>query len=258
VAVLRAEAALASASADRAAAVADLRRAETELARFIASDADSVSVFALESVALPARVADPDRDTLIQSAMRASPAVERALAQLAAAEAGVAEARSAWWPALMLQGGYNVFGSGAGEWTGEWQAALQVAFPVFTGGSRGASVDRSLAGLDAAHGTVALARLEAASEVDAWLAALAGARAQVEALTTAVEQFVAVADIEALSLRAGAGVQPDYLRAVSDLLDARAALTRARAAEVGARITLARIAGQLDRAWLDGNLEVSR
>jgi outer membrane protein TolC len=115
-----------------------------------------------------------------------------------------------------------------------------------------------VAGLDGAHGTVALARLEAASEVDAGLAALAGFRAQVEALTTAVEQFVAVVDIEALSLRAGAGVQPDYLRAVSDLLDARAALTRARAAEVGARITLARIAGQLDPAWIDDNLEVSR
>lgn len=258
VAMLRAEAALASASADHAAAVADLRRAEADLARLIGSAADSTARFALQSVTVAADAAGPGRDSLIVSALRANPGVERARAQVAAASAGVAEARAAWWPSLALNGGYNLFGSGAGDWTGEWQAALQVAFPLFTGGARAAAVDRSLAGLESADASLALARLEAAAEVDAGLARLAGARAQVEALTTAVEQFVAVADIEALSLRAGAGVQPDYLRAESDLLDARAALTRARAAEVGARVALARIAGLLDQAWLVQNLEVTR
>jgi outer membrane protein TolC len=258
VALLRAEAALARATADHSGAVAELRRAEAELARLVGSAADSVASFSLESVTLAVEVADPGREALIVSAVRANPTVERALAQLAVAEAGVAEARAAWWPVLALNGGYSVFGSGAGEWTGEWQAALQVAFPVYTGGSRAAAVDHSLAGRDAADAALELARLDAASEVDAGLAILAGAHAQVEALTTAVEQFIAVVDIEALSLRAGAGVQPDYLNAVSDLLEARAALTRARASEVGARIALARIAGQLDEAWLASNLEVSR
>jgi outer membrane protein TolC len=258
VAVLRAEAALARAVADRAAAVADLRRAEADLARLIGSDTESVRRFSLESVMVSASVAVPDREALIALAMRSNPSVERARAQVAAAEAGVAESRAAFWPVLALNGGYNVFGSGAGDWIGEWQAALQVVLPVFTGGARAAAVDRSRAVADGAAAALAHAGLVAASDIDAALARLAGARAQVGALSTAVEQFVAVAEIEALSLLAGAGVQPDYLSAVSDVLDARAALTRARSAEVGARVALSRIAGELDAAWLNGNLEVGR
>jgi outer membrane protein TolC len=258
VAALRAEAALARAVADRAAAVADLRRAEADLARLIGADTESVRRVSLESVMVPASVAVPDREALIALAMRSNSAVERARAQVAVAEAGVAESRAAFWPVLALNGGYNVFGSGAGDWIGEWQAAVQVVFPVFTGGARAAAVDRSRAVADGAAAALAHARLAAASDIDAALARLAGARAQVGALSTAVEQFVAVAEIEALSLLAGAGVQPDYLSAVSDVLDARAALTRARSAEVGARVALSRIAGELDAAWLNGNLEVGR
>lgn len=256
VAVLRADAALASARADAATAGADLRRAEADLARLIGVSADSVSVMGLQAVSLAQGVAQPDRRSLLTAATEGNSGVDRARAGLAAAEAGIAEARAAWWPALTLNGGYNTFGSAAGDFVGEWQAALQLAYPIFTGGARAAALDRSHAEAEAARAMLEVARLDAEAAIDAALARLTAARSSVEALTTAVDQFAAVADVEALSLEAGAGVQTEYLRATSDLLDARAALTRARAGEVAARVSLARIAGQLAPTWLVRNLEV--
>ncbi len=78
------------------------------------------------------------------------------------------------------------------------------------------------------------------------------------ALTSAVQQFAAVLDVETLSVNTGAGVQTDYLRAVSDLLEARAALSQAIAAEASARVALARATGELTPEWLARNLEVGQ
>jgi outer membrane protein TolC len=256
VAVLRAEAALASARADHAAATAQLRRAEADLARLLDTPADSMPGMALQSVLAPASVVEPDRTGLIESAYERNPSVQRARAGTAAAGARISEAGAAFWPALALSGGYNAFGSGAGGWVGEWQAALRLSWPVFTGGRRSGGVDRARADAEAAAAALEQLQLDVSAEIDAGLARLAGAFAQASALAVAVDQFAEVVDIEALSLSAGAGVQPDYLRAVSDLLDAQAALTRARAEVVATRVGLARLAGELDAEWILDNLEV--
>lgn len=256
VAVLRAEAALASAEAEQAAAIAGLRRTEADLGRLIDVPADSMLLMTVQGVTAPASVVEPDRTRLMAIADERNPSVAQARARMAAADAGVSEAGAQFWPALALSGGYNTFGSSGGTHVGEWQAALQLSWSLFTGGRRAGAMEGARAQADAAAAALAQVRLDVEAEVDAGLARLAGARAQAVALTVAVDQFAEVADIEALSLSAGAGVQPDYLRAVSDLLDAQAALTRARADVVATRVTLARLAGDLDLQWILDNLEV--
>jgi len=86
--------------------------------------------------------------------------------------------------------------------------------------------------------------------VDQALAALRQAHARVAALQSAVEQSAEVARIERLSLEVGSGTQTDYLAAEANLLSARAGLIEARHAEIGARVELARIIGELSRDWL--------
>lgn len=255
-ALLRADAALSRAQADRAGAVAALRQAEAGLARLVGVAADTIATARLDVVRVMPGTGVPDRGEALERAIHGSAAVERARAQLAAADAGLSEARAALLPVLSINAGYNAFGSAAGDYVMEWQTALQLTYPVFTGGGRRAGIRRADAEAALAGASLRLAELAAESEVDEALTRLAASRAQVDALTVAVGQFEAVVEVETLSLEAGAGVQSDYLGAVSELLDARAALTRARASEVAARLSFARVVGELTEDWLIRNLEV--
>jgi outer membrane protein TolC len=72
----------------------------------------------------------------------------------------------------------------------------------------------------------------------------------VAALATAAAQFDEVVRIRRLTLQTGSGTQTDYLDAETDLLRARASLVEARHGEIGARVELARVAGDLTPAWL--------
>jgi outer membrane protein TolC len=257
VAVLRAEAALSRARAEEAARQTGLHRLETDLARLTDTGLDTIRSAAFEAIR-PLNAALPDRPGSIEAAQRSNPGVARARAQLAASEAGVREAKAAYWPTLSLVGGYNDFNSAAGNNVAEWQTGLQVSWAVFTAGARGAAVRRAGAESEIARQAVRQAELDVATQVDYALGDLEMARARVVALRSAVEQFSAVVDVETLSLSAGAGVQTDYLRAVSDLLEARASLTQAEATEIEARLALARSTGELTVEWLGQNLEASR
>jgi len=255
--VLRADAALSRARAEEAVRQTGLHLQETELARLTGVGLDSIHASALEALR---PVVEPlaDRASSIESALRSNPAVSRSRAQWAASQAGEREARAAYWPTISVSGSYNDFASAAGHHVAEWQTGLQVSWAVFTAGARGAATRRAAAESELARQAVQQAELDVATEVDRALGDLSTARARVEALKSAVEQFSAVVDVETLSLEAGAGVQTDYLRAVSDLLESRATLSQAEAAEIEARLALARSMGELDVAWLGRSLEVSR
>ena len=56
----------------------------------------------------------------------------------------------------------------------------------------------------------------------------------------------------------GSGVQTDFLRAESELFQARAALAQARHGEVMASVKLARVTGDLNLEWIRENMEVIR
>lgn len=248
----RAEAALADAIADRVRQQAALDVAEQDLLRLVGGRAPGVGPLA--DVALR-ETALPDRGAVTAAAVGTSPAVEEARQRLAAADAQVAVMRGIRWPELKAIGAYVQRGGGSSDFTDEWNAGLQLSYPLFTGGAAGKRVARADAARRAAAGDLELATLRVEEQVDRALAELAEAAARTASLREAVAAHEAVAAAERLRLEAGAGIQADYLAAEADLLGARAELARTDYRRIAARIETARLMGQLDLAWLTASLE---
>jgi len=275
--VLRAGAALSAARADSVGAALTAEVAERELARLMGVEPERLAGRPLAPLGAPApgpegegepagavataphaagtAFAAPARAAVLERARTASPELQRARSQLEAARAARAEATAAWFPRFQLVGRYADYGTTAGDFQAEWQAGVQLTYPLFTAGSRQAASERADAEVRAAAEQLRLAELKLAQAVDRAAAAVEAARARVAALEAAVEQGAEVVRIERLSLEEGAGVQSDYLTAEAELLRARAALTEARAQEIIARVELARVAGELTPEWLARNLE---
>jgi outer membrane protein len=251
--VLRAEAALASAGAQRVSLAAALDKAERDLARLLGVTAEATRASHLAPAALAIQ-APPDREELARAAVAASPAVEQARTQLAAAEANVTLAASALRPELRAVANLNDWGSSEGHAATEWNAGFQVSVPLFDGGATRRRIARAEAARRAAAEQVRLAETAVREDLDRAFGLSAEAEARVESLQKAVERFAEVARVQKLMLDHGAGTQTDYLNAEADLLAARASLAEAEQAVVLARVDLARAAGQLTPAWLRENL----
>ena len=250
-AVLRAEAALSRARAQREAAAEELSLALRRLARVSGLDDARVRGATLVPLA-PHEGERPSRERLVDRARGAgNPTLAQAEDRVAATESRVAAARSLFLPRVALTGRYSAFGAPSAELTGEWQAGVEVSYPLFTGGVRTAAVERARADADAARAERRLVERRLVDAVDAGLSAYATARARIEALEAAVAQGEEVARIEALALASGAGVQTDYLRAEAELAETRSALAQARHAAVEARVALARATGTLSVEWLE-------
>jgi len=252
--LLRADAALSSAASDTVQATSQLQHAERTLARLLTQDPDALRGRPLAPVRSDA-VPPAERTAPLTLALAHNAEVQRARAQVAAAERTQAEARAAWLPRLQLAGRFTEYASSQGVETGEWQGGVQLGYPLFTGGARLAAGDRAQAELVAARADLAALELRVADAVDAALSAWAAAHAQVAALTAVLAQAQEVVRVEQLALRQGAGVQSDYLLAEAEVFRARAALAQARYTEVGARVELARATGELSVPWLHENLE---
>jgi outer membrane protein TolC len=252
----RVEAALAAAQAVETTRAARLDVAERELARLMGADAASTRAGRLAPLATAA-APRPDREELRRQALARSPEVEAARRRLAAAEAAVAVAGSGRRPHLDLVGQELAFGSTQGDFTGEWNAGVQLAVPLYTGGATASRVARAEAARQAAEAGVRLAELGVERDLDRALASLDESAARRRSLEAAVASFAEVARIEKLRLAAGAGVQTDYLDAEAQLLGARADLAEARYREIGSRVELARVLGRLSPEWLAENLEAS-
>jgi multidrug efflux system outer membrane protein len=255
--LLRAEAALSRAAADRVATQQDLELALSELRRLTGLGTAELNADRLVTARLADPGGAPDRSSLLAAALAANPDVERARRGLLAAEAGRQAARAAWFPELQLLGGFIERGSAEGDFTGEWQAGLQLGYPLFTGGARTSEIGAADAAARAARERVHVAELGAERGLDGALAALVEQDARLEALVASVVQSEEVVRIERLALDAGRGVQTDYLNAEADLLAARAALIQARNDEILARVRLARATGELSPAWIARHLEAA-
>lgn len=257
--LLRAQASLSQARAEARAAQTRLGVARRELVRVTGLPQETVDPARLQPVAPPE---PPGGDAPADSTL-SPPEVRSAEARVAAAERTRDVARAAWLPSFEAAAGFNEYGSGQGDFTGEWQAALQVSYPVFTGGARSAAGERADAELGRAREALALTRLETRSRSDLARSALEDALARTEALEAGVRQFEEVARIEALALEAGSGVQRDLLAAQASLLGARAQLAEARNSASLAAASLARVRGELSLDWIAGHLaaateEISR
>lgn len=249
--LLRAGASLQDARAQLVGAEARVSLTERNLARLMGVAAETVAGRDIADISLP----DPD---LTAADAGRSPMVERAARALAAAEARAGEERAGRMPRVDAGAGLLDYGTLTGEHVFEWQAGLQLSWPLFTGGARSASVRRAEADVREAEAELARVELRVEAAVDAATTAVEEADARIEALEAAVVQWAEVARIEALALESGSGVQGDLLRAEAGLFQARAALARAGADAGRARVALARARGVLDTSWLNREPEDGR
>ena len=250
---LRADMVSAAANAEAAAVASDLENALDELASLL--DVSTQSIAASNIAELRIGIDQVDRAALIEQAKRENPELRRLRLQRDAALADHSVARGTRLPRLQLSGRFVEYASAGSSAQGEWQGGAQVSYAIYTGGGRGAIIDRSSAEVRASEAELALGERRVAESIDRALAALKAARARREVLQVAVTRSEEVARIEQLSLDAGAGVQTDYFSAVAEEFRARAALVDARTAEIMAVVELARLTGVLTEQWLASHVE---
>lgn len=255
--LLRVEAALAQAEAERITTAARLDAAERSLARLLSVEPDAARASRLHPVVLADSTVAPHAASLAQLEV-ANPDVLRAERSAEAAEWARRAAGAAWFPRLDAVGSYGMWGSAAGEYVFEWQVGMRLSYPLFTGGARANAVSSASARATYAREQARLVRLQASEALDQALTSLKEQRARAAAVARAVAQLAEVARIEQLALETGAGTQTEFLRAQADLRRARAALIEARYGEIIARVDLARSTGALSPAWLTSVLEIQQ
>lgn len=245
--VLRASATLQSSLAEEASAQARVALAERALAR----------VMGVEPGLIAGRTfADVEITTVdVRGDGTSNPMLLQADRAVAAAQARLAGERAGRLPSVQAGAGLLDFGTLDGSHDLEWQAGLQVSWPLFTGGARAASVRRAEADVVAARGDLDVARLQVEQAVDAAATAVVEADARAEALAVALAQWDEVTRIEALALETGSGTQSDLLSAQAGLYQARAGQAQARYNAILARVQLARAEGVLDLGWINESLE---
>jgi outer membrane protein len=255
--VLSVAARVSRARADEVATRTQLVVAEQDLARLTGLPVAATRAANL----LGLRLADTTvagRDALVAQALSASPDVSQAQRAAEAAAAGAGAARAALFPQLQLNAAYVENGHSFTGYRPWWNAGLQLSYPIFAGGALRAAARENEANARGAREQLRAAQQTAEQGVEAALASVTAARASVEALATAVAQSAEVERIRQLSLQVGSGTETDYLEAEAALLSNRASLVQARHAEMGVRVELARVTGELTTEWLARVLVTAR
>jgi multidrug efflux system outer membrane protein len=247
--LLTAEATLQEARAEESAAAARVGLAERLLARLMGVEPQTLTRLEIAPVVM--------RAPPLPDVPASSPVIRQAEQALTVAEARLSEERATRLPTVAASAGLLDFGAWERRHVLEWQAAIEVTWPLFAG-ARSAAVRRASSEAEAARADLDAARLQTAHELDEASTAIVTADARAAALSAAVVQWEEVARIEALALEAGAGEQRDLLRAEAGLFQARAGLAQATQDSLAARLRLARVEGVLSRAWMDEWMEGSR
>lgn len=247
---LRAQAALARARAEQSAADQALAVAAASLARWTGMELDHVLRTDLVQPRLrPATV------QALAGAATLAPEVEEAHLAAEAAQARADAAGASRMPRVHLTGGLLQYGSGAGDFTNEWQTGIRLDWPIFSGGVLSARAEEARAGARAADAHARGAELRHMDQAERASAAWTAAAERQQAFRAAVETLEEVARIEALALAEGAGLQRDLLSAEADLFSARSELAGAEETEFVAALTWARTRGALTRTWIMTALE---
>ena len=252
--LLRIEAVHAAATADRVRLAEALGVAERELARItnlspIQTQAANLRPLIFTPTELPAR------GFMEASVTRHNPGLGAARLQTAAAQSAAQVAHAAHWPRVKLTASYLDFGSPDFDHTQEWNAGVQLVYPIFTGGATSKAASKADAALRASTANQRLVELNVSRQLDIAIAAVHESEARVQSLKRAVSRFAEVVRIEKLRLHTGTGTQSDYLDAEAGLLSARAALAEVRHAQIRARIEITRITGQLSLPMLSQIVE---
>ncbi|NJD07646.1 MAG: TolC family protein [Methylococcaceae bacterium] len=243
---LQAKTAYAQAKVALQKAEGDAHIALGNLANALGQDADRELRIEPPSNGNPDREREADVHQLIEDAKRLRPDLAAAEAQLRAAEANVAAARSASLPTVSLVGNYGYSYSSVLNDSQSWSVGLQLSMPLFTGFAntyqiRGAEeqVEVQRAGQEQLQQTVSL---------DVWRAyhQLETAR---ETLTSTEDLLASAAQSENVALgryKAGAGSILDLLNAQAGLASARMQNIQARYNWLTQKAVLAQAIGRLD------------
>lgn len=258
--VLRIQAELARARADRTDVASRLDVLERCLARLLGIDPARTRAAGLAPVQLAEVTEDPveERTELTAGALSASPLLDAARHAAEASQARVRIARGVRLPQVGLAADWTAFGAREEDPVAEWTLDLRVSVPVFTGGELSRSIEAAEARLRADRHEVERIRTEIEDRTDEALARITAAAARARSLEEAVERAAEVRRIEELRLEVGRGVLTDFLDAEARLMDARARLAEARAREAASHVQLARIRGVLSPDWLTRHLETPR
>ncbi len=251
--VLRVEASIAAAKAERVRIASSLDLAQRNLARLVGANPSETQPSNLVPVVLTGAPLPP-REEILGSALESGPRARLARDELAVAEAAASGSRSRRLPSVSVDGRYINYGSASGANSLEWNVGVSLAYTVFNGGATGDAVARSQSAARSAAFTLKWTELEIEAEVDRAFSAVEEAQARSESLETALGRFEEVRRIEKLRLETGVGTEADYVRAEADRLAAEAGLIEARYAEIAARAELARIKGVLGPSWVAENL----
>jgi outer membrane protein TolC len=257
---LRIDAEAQRARADRIASASELDAAEHDLAQVTEWPITSVraarlSALRLSDTAWAADMTGSLEGALIARAQGASSDVRELQARAHAAGANLDAVKAARFPEVRLSGAYVDRGAWSGDHAAEWQGAVALSYPFYSGGTREATIRRTAADERAASAQLRNARMDVERSVAQALASLREAHARAAALESAVEQSTEVTRIERLSIDVGSRTQTEYLDAEANLVRVRASLTEARHAEIAARVELARILGELSADWLARTVE---
>ena len=251
--VLRVEASIAAARAERVRLASSLDLAQRNLARLAGVETSETRASNLVPVAL-IDVSLPSREEILQNAVQSSSTARLARDELAVAEAALDGSKSRRLPSVNLDGRYINYGSASGANSLEWNVGVSLAYTLFNGGAVSDAVARSQSAARSASERLRWTELEVASDVDRGYAAMEEAKARIESLSTAVARFDEVSRIEKLRLETGVGTEVDYIRAEADRVAAEAGLIEARYTEIAARAELARVAGNLSPEWVTEHL----
>jgi len=254
--LLRVDAAIAQAAAERISTEAQLDAAERSLARLLDVPVERVRAGALTPVRLAA-APTADRAAMLDRLETGNLDIQEAESAAASADWTRRAATAAWFPRLDGVGSYGMWATPSGPVVFQWQVGVRVSYPLFTGGLRSRSVAGASARAEAARQNLALTRLRSEDELDRSLTTVQEQQARTQAVATAVGHLTEVARIERLALDAGSGTQTDYLRAEADLHTARASLVQAEYGEIAALVELARTTGDLTIDWLRTTLETN-
>jgi outer membrane protein len=187
-----------------------LARAQLNLAMGVAPEHD----YELAGPATPQAFAPVDLPEAESRAIKERPDLKESLQHVAAREAGVEAAKSAFGPRLNVFAGtqadnVNFFGSGGNNWT----AGAELQFDVFSGGQKKARLEREHAGLDRAQAIRQAAEDNVRLEVRRAWYDLDSARQSVEINRMAAEQAEEALRIVGNRYQAGMTTITEMLRA---------------------------------------------
>ncbi len=253
--VAQAEARLAQSEADLAIAQAQLSTSRAAYAAVVGQAPGTLE-------AMPVLPGVPtDFDVALDTALDENPGIRAATYHLAAAEAGVAQARAEYLPSARLTSSYGGSTLNLGEPDQiadrrTFQTGLSVSVPLFSGGMNASRVAQARERANAAQIAVEGERRQVLQSISSSYAQSISARSTLEAGQEAVRAASVAAEGVRQEAQVGLRTTLDVLNQELELRNAEVSLASARRNEYVAQANLLAAMGRLQGQHMDPDLDV--